>query len=62
MPDVAEVQEVMDAAARKAEEEIRDEFKVMSAYDVSYWVQKWYLSVGYKRLCQILMRMPPKQK
>jgi hypothetical protein len=52
-----EVASVMDSAAVKAEQELRSELKAMSAIDVAIWVQKWFATAGYKRLCQILKQI-----
>jgi hypothetical protein len=47
----------MDDAARQAKEDFTNAVILEggTAKAVGQWVDRWYLSAGYKRLCQIIM-------
>jgi hypothetical protein len=49
----------MDDAAKIARQELMDEViaKAGNVKDVANWVKKYYLTVGYKRLCRILLEL-----
>ena len=51
--DKDDVMAKMDAAAAKAATEIPI---AGTAQQLADWLAKWYMSAGYKRLCQIVLK------
>jgi hypothetical protein len=56
MTGQTEILMTMDEAAEEARQDFMDNVVATAgkAKDVALWVEKWYQTAGYKRLCRIL--------
>lgn len=52
-----ELQQEMDAAARKAKTELQSKLSTWKARDVAAWWKRHYMQAGHKRLGRVLVEL-----